>query len=323
MKSLIKIFFLIGLSLYGRDAFSQDPSYFQFQFQDYKVNDRPACVDVPSAIYYREDENGNVEERGGVGLGVWECNNHHAQKFLFHEQKGEIRSWHEPGLCLDVPGANYVEGAPIHLWECNNHEAQKFNYDRSLKRLSLRVRPDLCLQAANQLNEDGVRPLVLAACQAFSDPQELFVSQLVQIKSHIRGVNGQEMCWDVRGAAFENHSVVQNFSCRRSPDPLQVAQKFVYNFWDGKLRTLANPGLCVDIFNGEFRPESAIQIFRCQNHIAQQFNYDRATSYLRAWGDPNYCVDVQWANNAEATPLHLWRCNRGRAQIFDFIDPLQ
>lgn len=74
--------------------------------------------------------------RPGNGVWMWNCHGGAAQRwqvfksYLWTSSEVQIQLAWNPGvnqsLCLDVPNANFYEGAPLQIWSCNGSVAQRF-----------------------------------------------------------------------------------------------------------------------------------------------------------------------------------------------------
>lgn len=264
------------------------------------------CVDV---------ENGNLF--AGAFLNSWTCNGGGGQKYLYREEEGMIYSY--PGIryCWDVPQGNFVDGQRLQVFPCNGSPAQQLTYDKISHQIKLRARPDLNLCVEPEFGNGGLgTPLVLAGCHQ-GQSQKFLLSQDIQIQSLMIGHEGQDLCFDVDSAIFQEDNPLNVYRCK---EDYEIAQRFAYESWSGLIRGVQDLDYCVNDTGQNLTVEAGMQINTCRDLPAQKFYYHSRTKSLVSVENPNLCIGLMPADNRDGSPLHIRTCNGEIEQRFDLVD---
>jgi hypothetical protein len=74
------------------------------------------------------------------------------QQWFYNSADNTIKN-PESGLCLNIPDANFTNGAPVGTYPCNGHDSQKFIYDKDSKAIQVKAKPNMCVdQDASSTN---------------------------------------------------------------------------------------------------------------------------------------------------------------------------
>jgi Ricin-type beta-trefoil lectin domain/PAN domain len=115
-----------------------------------------------------------------------------------------------PVLCIDVPNAQFVQGANLQMWDCNNTVAQLFSFDLREQQLTI---GNLCVQVAANAAQGA--PVVLGACSAQTNV--LWSVKMNGNWAQFVGLNG--LCIGTGGAAKDG-APLQIATCANTPTQL-------------------------------------------------------------------------------------------------------
>lgn len=222
-------------------------------------------------------------------------------------------------LCLDVPGANFFEGADLQLWECNGTKAQKFAYEKKSGEIRAYTQPNLCLDVPGAEFFEGAE-LQLWGCNG-SNAQKFYYNTF---ENQIQVFKEPNLCVDIRNASSENGTVIQLVRCRGG----EAAQRFLMTR-AVQIKSLI-PGvnreaMCLDVVNADFHHERGgerdgdIQLLHCKrNEVAQRFAYEHWTGTIHAYHHPDVCLDISNSEFRDTTQIQMHGCNQTDAQKFHY-----
>ena len=115
-----------------------------------------------------------------------------------------ISNWNN--LCVDVPGSNFVDRAPLQTYTCNNSGAQKWTFEGG----ALKTQSGKCMDVADgatgngaaiqiyTCNGSGAQQFTLSGSGDLVNPQS---NRCIDIKDWVNGNGAKLQLWDCAGSA--------------------------------------------------------------------------------------------------------------------------
>ena len=125
----------------------------------------------------------------------------------------------------------------------------------------------------------------------------------LQAVGPLRAAVAEGTCLDLHHASTANGTNVQLWECKDQP------HQSWYMTMTGELRSAANPGMCLETWNGN------VWLARCNGESWQRWRLTEAGEVRSMW-NPDKCVDVQGGSGTWGTNVQLWTCNGTPAQRF-------
>ena len=225
---------------------------------------------------------------------------------LAHEIKSRMN-----GLCLDVPGAEFMPGAGLQMYSCNHSHAQEFAWTPEGELLI----HGLCVDALGGRGHKGDR-VGLSECNG--RPSQRWVAEegrLVGIRGLCMdiakinsGIGGAVILWDCNGGDSQSWSGAGR---HEATGPRGHAREgHALDGRDGNpIRSELN-GLCLDVPGADFQPGANLQTYACNGSAAQRFEQTPAGELMIG----GLCVDALGGMGHNGDRVGLWQCTGGPNQ---------
>lgn len=227
----------------------------------------------------------------------------------------EIRSGMN-GLCLDVPGARFTQGALLQMYSCNGSRAQHFELTPAGE---IRV-AGLCVDAYGGQGHNGDQ---VGLWQCHGGPNQRWSPR----RGRLMGMNGR--CLEILNHDRREGAKLVLSDCDRGDNQTWVGlgeqehsdrdRRDVGPSGDHPRRhDQAHPqeirsglnGLCLDVPGARFEQGALLQMYSCNGTQAQHFDLTPAGE-IRVAG---LCVDAFGGQGRNGDRVGLWQCHGGPNQ---------
>jgi len=248
-----------------------------------------------------------------------------------------------PLLCLDVPGANAVNGNKLQIWECNGHASQLFYFDSGSYKIRFVGNPNKCIDAGAAMAPGT--SLQLWDCNGLDQQTWGYDAKVGSIFLYNSKADAQ-YCMDVLGGATKGGTAVDVWDCNgewqqswnlmagvtiRAADnyricldltdgkqdngtPIQLwdCDGLSNQYWifeDNKIKLAVNKNKCIDA--GKMTDGTFLMLWDCNGLPQQNFWYDSkaGTVYLSSSQDATMCMDIQAGETVPGTGMWVFHCN--------------
>ena len=219
------------------------------------------CIDLSSS-----------NTNNGANIQLWDCNGSDAQHWVYNGLFKTIHSSVNSGKCWDAAnGSASTANVNLQLWDCQyTNNNQKWEIDgattvsnpANVKHIIPVLAPNFAVASALG-NVSGSNIQLWTKDASLSSENWYFDGWAIKLRDH------QELCIDLHDSNTDNGNNIQLWGCNGTN-----AQKWLYDGMTKAIRSVINPGKCMQIeLNADpaYGKRSNIDIQDCNGSAAQQF----------------------------------------------------
>lgn len=216
-----------------------------------------------------------------------------------HEEPFQVTLTSKPFLCLDLPGGDAKNGAPIQIWPCNGLLNQLWWFDTGSYQIEYAGGGDKCIDAGGAMQ--GGTQLMLWDCNGLPQQKWSYDSKA----SRVYLANSPKNCMDLAGGDTKWGNKLQLWACNGLANQQWSLRAGI------TIRMRKSPNSCLDLYGGKTDNGTPINIWDCNGMDHQFWFFDPGAYQIQYAGDRSKCIDA--GNGQPGAKLMLWDCN-GLAQ---------